>query len=377
MLEYGEAVLEMHLDAVAPGDRVLIVDDVIATGGTLLATASVLRRSWGRGRRRGGPARDRGAGRPGAPRRPRPARPAAGVMAGPLSLEVVDAQEERFAAAFGAGDISVAQRLYRPDVVLRQPDHAAVRMAGAHRRARPDARVHPAHDHRAVRGVLRRRGAGADRRCRRGLRPGAIRLRDAGDAAPLDLRRRVPLPRRPHRPAGAVLRPQRELERLPRCRDRGRAAPSSSCDRPGLYRDAPYAYAALAPAGRLVFSAGACPLDGDGVVVGPLVIVETQARQTVANLLDALDVRGRMRRERCSRRRCTWSRRRPGRTGPGVGGGEGGLRAVGSTEHAARGGCAGLHRSARGDRGRRSGASAERAGPVSVASSRLSIGIAS
>ena len=45
MLEYGEATLEMHLDAVKPGDRVLIVDDVIATGGTLVATASVLRRA--------------------------------------------------------------------------------------------------------------------------------------------------------------------------------------------------------------------------------------------------------------------------------------------------------------------------------------------
>jgi adenine phosphoribosyltransferase len=44
-LEYGEAVLEMHTDAVEPGDKVLIVDDVIATGGTLLATASVLRRA--------------------------------------------------------------------------------------------------------------------------------------------------------------------------------------------------------------------------------------------------------------------------------------------------------------------------------------------
>lgn len=44
VLEYGEAVLEMHTDAVVPGDKVLIVDDVIATGGTLLATASVLRR---------------------------------------------------------------------------------------------------------------------------------------------------------------------------------------------------------------------------------------------------------------------------------------------------------------------------------------------
>ena len=45
MLEYGEATLEMHIDAVGPGDRVLIVDDVIATGGTLRATASVLRRA--------------------------------------------------------------------------------------------------------------------------------------------------------------------------------------------------------------------------------------------------------------------------------------------------------------------------------------------
>ncbi len=45
VLEYGEATLELHIDAVGPGDRVLIVDDVIATGGTLLATASVLRRA--------------------------------------------------------------------------------------------------------------------------------------------------------------------------------------------------------------------------------------------------------------------------------------------------------------------------------------------
>src|SRR5580700_7438181 len=44
LLEYGEATLEMHTDAVEAGDKVLIVDDVIATGGTLRATASVLRR---------------------------------------------------------------------------------------------------------------------------------------------------------------------------------------------------------------------------------------------------------------------------------------------------------------------------------------------
>jgi adenine phosphoribosyltransferase len=43
MLEYGEASLEMHIDAVGPGARVLIVDDVIATGGTVLATAGILR----------------------------------------------------------------------------------------------------------------------------------------------------------------------------------------------------------------------------------------------------------------------------------------------------------------------------------------------
>lgn len=37
-LEYGEATLELHTDAVAPGERVLLVDDVLATGGTLAAS---------------------------------------------------------------------------------------------------------------------------------------------------------------------------------------------------------------------------------------------------------------------------------------------------------------------------------------------------
>ena len=39
-LEYGEATLELHRDAIAPGDRVLLVDDVLATGGTVKATRS-------------------------------------------------------------------------------------------------------------------------------------------------------------------------------------------------------------------------------------------------------------------------------------------------------------------------------------------------
>ena len=42
-LEYGTATLEVHQDAFQPGDRVLIVDDVLATGGTARATASLVR----------------------------------------------------------------------------------------------------------------------------------------------------------------------------------------------------------------------------------------------------------------------------------------------------------------------------------------------
>ncbi len=44
-LEYGVDVIEMHEDALAPGQRILIVDDLIATGGTAEAAAKLLRRS--------------------------------------------------------------------------------------------------------------------------------------------------------------------------------------------------------------------------------------------------------------------------------------------------------------------------------------------
>ncbi|MBU4611343.1 adenine phosphoribosyltransferase [Achromobacter sp. GG226] len=43
-LEYGSAAIEMHTDAVLPGQRVLVIDDLIATGGTMLAAVKLLQR---------------------------------------------------------------------------------------------------------------------------------------------------------------------------------------------------------------------------------------------------------------------------------------------------------------------------------------------
>jgi adenine phosphoribosyltransferase len=46
-LEYGSDTLEMHEDAVKPGQRVLIVDDLLATGGTARATTDMVKRLGG------------------------------------------------------------------------------------------------------------------------------------------------------------------------------------------------------------------------------------------------------------------------------------------------------------------------------------------
>jgi adenine phosphoribosyltransferase len=46
-LEYGTATIEVHQDAFGPGDRVLIVDDVLATGGTAEAATDLVRRAGG------------------------------------------------------------------------------------------------------------------------------------------------------------------------------------------------------------------------------------------------------------------------------------------------------------------------------------------
>ena len=46
-LEYGEDRLQMHEDAISPGDRVLVVDDLLATGGTVDAAIKLIRRCGG------------------------------------------------------------------------------------------------------------------------------------------------------------------------------------------------------------------------------------------------------------------------------------------------------------------------------------------
>ena len=46
-LEYGSATLEIHRDAIQPGQRVLIVDDLLATGGTVRGTVELVRRLGG------------------------------------------------------------------------------------------------------------------------------------------------------------------------------------------------------------------------------------------------------------------------------------------------------------------------------------------
>lgn len=46
-LEYGKDAIEMHRDAISKGDRILIVDDLIATGGTAKATGDLVKRLKG------------------------------------------------------------------------------------------------------------------------------------------------------------------------------------------------------------------------------------------------------------------------------------------------------------------------------------------
>lgn len=47
-LEYGTATIEMHLDSIQPGQRVVLIDDLIATGGTMLAAAHLVEKLGGK-----------------------------------------------------------------------------------------------------------------------------------------------------------------------------------------------------------------------------------------------------------------------------------------------------------------------------------------
>ncbi|HEX4085700.1 MAG TPA: adenine phosphoribosyltransferase [Chthoniobacteraceae bacterium] len=46
-LEYGEATVEMHIDAISPGERIVLVDDLLATGGTSAAASRLIAQAGG------------------------------------------------------------------------------------------------------------------------------------------------------------------------------------------------------------------------------------------------------------------------------------------------------------------------------------------
>ncbi len=46
-LEYGDAEMEMHIDAILPGERIVLVDDLLATGGTSASAATLIRNIGG------------------------------------------------------------------------------------------------------------------------------------------------------------------------------------------------------------------------------------------------------------------------------------------------------------------------------------------
>lgn len=46
-LEYGDAAMEMHIDSIDPGEKIVLIDDLLATGGTSAAAAALIRKAGG------------------------------------------------------------------------------------------------------------------------------------------------------------------------------------------------------------------------------------------------------------------------------------------------------------------------------------------
>ena len=46
-LEYGKAEMELHVDAITPGEKIVLIDDLLATGGTSASAATLIRKVGG------------------------------------------------------------------------------------------------------------------------------------------------------------------------------------------------------------------------------------------------------------------------------------------------------------------------------------------
>ena len=46
-LEYGDAEMEMHVDSIEPGEKIVLIDDLLATGGTSAAAAALIQKAGG------------------------------------------------------------------------------------------------------------------------------------------------------------------------------------------------------------------------------------------------------------------------------------------------------------------------------------------
>ena len=212
-LEYGSNTLEIHRDAIAAGQKVLIVDDLLATGGTVHGTIELVERLHGE---------VVGLGLPGRARVPQGSRPARGPARHERRQVLTDSPQR--------GTKRLADPAHDPDVPTASADAAGSaapeastggRPAGGRRRPPAPAGGRP----RAAALLPGLRGrAGPDRGDGRRRRPGAPAGLRAGRRRDPQPGRRGRLPRagrrRPGRDAGRVGRPDRLPDAVPRRRRR-------------------------------------------------------------------------------------------------------------------------------------------------------------